>query len=958
MKHLIFLLFFTTSVRAWVLPAPDSSGPIQDELLPYQWGLINQGQTLIREKDDLHNLRIQSNKGKDIGWSELFGVLPLKRPVVAVLDSGVDLEHWELQGNLWKNEKECGKDPAVDNDGNKLAGDCHGWNFTEAIDSEAAKSPQDQDGHGTHIAGIIAALNNSSGMVGVIPNALIMPIKVMKDSNSNSTVPSSEAFARGIVYAVENGADVINMSLGWPRSLETKALRDAVNFALSRGVPIVAAAGNNNSSEPLYPCAYDGVICVGATSVDGRYTPFSNYGGHVDVLAPGELILGLHPTLYEPEFFSVPGFELRSGTSQAAPLVSGLVAVLRAQNPQITIDEILARIYSIEPLKDDKKYAMGGLANWRGLTQEITTPVIRPVFKKFRQIILRPGEIKLPVAIRNFGEESSEIKVSVESLSSGITLSDAPQFIPALKKGEFKDLGFDLVVNDLNTESSLRFKVNLEVNEVTQSFLNELPVLRDPRTSPEFKKIPFRFTGKALPLGQLREGVLLPFISTVDTYGISTGHEYLLRRTLKEEKKIELTLLRRGTGKYQQLPTTIYLENALSLVNFLRVDLNSDGKEDYLVQVLAEKNEEKYFYFAFYDENLSPLWSGFQNVKLNLDLWVSNLNELHLLKYTHPRLGTMMVPAFFTPGMLPKIDQALSSWQKTDQSRIKRLYYLEPSEGEFRLRALNTRVWDEKLKKSLKLKWYETVEAEQILTPTEEDIRSGELRLLISAGLTTKRQIFIASFGINSYQEGAALSELVVQSDEVDPLLSMTANGLAKSGDLFFNIYDRTRAKLIVTKKNSQLRSYVLRHEEELDVVAGHIASFETSQGQVSILQSREELIHVQIGKTTTKSTRPKLRYSFLSQRILSEMYYPVFYNREGEKRPALYVDATSITGNRLYLIEDQEGQLVSSIRNSLLIPPGCRALNPSFDPVASQYEFSFLCLENQEFVMRTFPIN
>jgi subtilisin family serine protease len=197
-------------------------------------------------------------------------------------------------------------------------------------------------------------------MTGITPNALIMPVKVMRDSNSKSEVQSSDAFARGIVYAVDNGADVINMSLGWPRSLETKTLRDAVSYALNNGVPIVAAAGNNNSSEPLFPCAYDGVICVAASTIDGTFAGFSNFGGHVDTIAPGEGILGLNPILLEPDFFSVPGFEMRSGTSQAAPMVTALIAALKAKVPTITIDQLFGKLYQARKNGDTKKYILGG----------------------------------------------------------------------------------------------------------------------------------------------------------------------------------------------------------------------------------------------------------------------------------------------------------------------------------------------------------------------------------------------------------------------------------------------------------------------------------------------------------------------------------------------------------------------------------------------------------------------
>lgn len=959
MKKLLPLILLSSALaQASVIPVANPSRLVSDELFPYQWGLHNEGQTLIREKDDIHNLPMKGVLNKDIGWKNLVGKFSERRPVVAVLDSGVDLTHPELQGNLWRNVDECGKDPSKDNDGNQLAGDCNGWNFTQAIDSDAAKDPSDIDGHGTHIAGIIAALNNGSGMVGVTPNALIMPVKVMRDSNSESTVPSSEAFARGIIYAVDNGADIINMSLGWPRSLETKALRDAVYYALGNNVPIVAAAGNNNSSEPLYPCAYDGVICVGATTINGKFASFSNFGGHVDTVAPGEGILGLHPVLLEPDFFPVPGFELRSGTSQSAPYVAGLIAALKAKDKDLKIDDIFAKLYQATAVSDKNKYILGGETSWDLLNTDVTTPVIRPIFKKLRQIMFRGDgrETKIPISIRNFGVPASDIQVSVKSLSKGIAINSQPELIHSLTQGQFKELLFDVTLVDMNAESNIMVQVTIEQGGKTFSYTNEIPAVRDLRRDDNLKKSSFTFADRPLPVGLVRDGEILPLISTLETYGSSQKHEFFMKKTMREEKKIELTLLTKIQNEYVQKKNLILIDNALTMVNFIRVDLNFDGKEDYIVQTLAEKDEKKFFLYSFYNENLESLWPEFQHVKLNLDLFVENLNSMAFMKLNHAKLGKILVPAYFTVGMLPKADQKITSWERLDLTRKKRLYYLEPHDGEFRMRSLTTNVWEENVKKELNTKWFETVETEQVLPPSVSDRKEGKLRVLVSVGIGTRRQLFIHSFDTTSNTHGSKLPQLVLQSDSIDPLFSITEHGLESNGDVYFNIYDRTRSKLVMTRNESQLGEYVFRHDSENDLIAGHIASFENGSDNFSVFQTREELITVT--NNDERSSRAKLRYSFLSQKLLSEMYYPVTYRRDGTQRPALYVDATAVTGNRIYMFEEQDGKLVSSIRHSLAVPPNCKSLNPRFSHEAGTHEFIFLCLEEKEFVIRSYDMN
>ncbi|WPU63829.1 S8 family peptidase [Peredibacter starrii] len=963
MKKLLYAFLLTSfAAQAVIIPVDKSERLVEDELFAYQWGLVNQGQTLIREKDDIHNLPMQGVANKDIGYRSLINNKFSNRPIVAVLDSGVDLTHPELQGNLWKNEAECGKDPKVDNDGNKLAGDCHGWNFTEAMDSDEAKDPSDIDGHGTHIAGIIAAANNGLGMVGVVPNALIMPVKVMKDSDSDSQVSSAESFARGIIYAVDNGADVINMSLGWPRSMETKTLRDAVNYALSQGVVIVAAAGNNNSAEPLFPCAYDGVVCIAASTINGDYAGFSNYGGHVDGVAPGESILGLNPLFLEPDFFAVPGYELRSGTSQAAPFVAGLVAALKARNKEIKIDEVFARIYQAEPNPDKKKYTAGGDITWDIVNQEVTSSVVRPILKRIRQITFRVGssDTKVAIPVRNFGVLSNEVIVRVESLSKSISIDSETQTIPSLRQGEFKDLLFNVKLNDFSLESSVDIKITIETNGEKRSFLNEIPVARDVTQEAKFKKSTFAFLDKPLPVGAIRNGEINSLLSTVESVIQSDKHEFFMRRILSgDTKKLELTLFSRKGDKYVQAPNLILVNDALNLVNFIRVDLNLDGKEDYLVHTLAEKDGKRFFVFSFYNEELKPLWPSFQDVKLNLDLFLASMNDLSFIKLNHGTLGKILVPAFFTEGQLPLVDQVLTSWDKQDMTRKNRLYYLEPmSDSTLRVRSLTTKVWEEALKTELKSKWFDTVEVEQIMPTSKTDAEKGQIRALVSVGLGTKRQLFIHSFVVGSNTHGAKLPQLVLEPESVDPLLTVDANGLSVNGEVFFNIYDRTRAKLVATRGESQVNEFIFKHETESDLIAGHIASFEKGQNRFTVFQSREELIAVTTGNISKRTTRPKLRYSFLSQKFLSEMYFPVTYKRNGTLSPALYVDSTAMTGNRIYLFEEQNGELVASVRNSIVVPSNCKALNPVYSAHSGTHEFVFLCLEDNAWVIRNYEMN
>ncbi|MED3729453.1 S8 family peptidase [Priestia filamentosa] len=175
----------------------------------------------------------------------------------------------------------------------------------------------DVNGHGTHVAGIAAAAtNNNLGIAGIAPSARILPIKALADNGSGI----STNIANGIVYAANQGAQVINLSLGTTQDSVT--IRNAVDYAVNRGSVVVAAAGNNGANLLTYPAVYQNVLAVASTDENDQRSSFSNYGTWVDVSAPGSNILSTYPNSY---------YSYLSGTSMACPHVAGLVALLAAQ---------------------------------------------------------------------------------------------------------------------------------------------------------------------------------------------------------------------------------------------------------------------------------------------------------------------------------------------------------------------------------------------------------------------------------------------------------------------------------------------------------------------------------------------------------------------------------------------------------------------------------------------------
>lgn len=262
-------------------------------------------------------------------------------PVVAVVDTGVNGAHPDMVGRTMS-----------------------GMNFVPAVPvgiPTGAKS--DDAGHGSMVAGIIAAqTNNGVGIAGVAWTAKVMPVKVLDSTGQGSDTN----VIKGIRWAADHQAKIINLSLGGPG--DSPALHDAVKYAVGKGALVVAAAGNSGSDEPEYPAAYPEVVAVAATDSQGAVTDFSTHGDWVDLAAPG---WGIWSTDRFGEY------DFGDGTSFAAPIVSGVAVLLRTQNPTWTPAQIAARLRStardagprgIDPFYGagvlDAGNALGAGANW------------------------------------------------------------------------------------------------------------------------------------------------------------------------------------------------------------------------------------------------------------------------------------------------------------------------------------------------------------------------------------------------------------------------------------------------------------------------------------------------------------------------------------------------------------------------------------------------------------------
>ncbi len=272
--------------------------------------------------------------------------------IVGVIDTGIDWNHPDLQGQLWINEKEdinnsgkfepwlsteirdgiSGDLNGIDEDGNGFADDVIGYDFVDELtvgfgdNTERDAIPEDECNHGTPVSGIIAAkANNKSGIAGIAYNSRILTSKCFNAAGTGE----SDDIAAAIVYAADNGAKVLNCSFG--DYFESKIIHDAINYAYNKGCVIVASSGNNNNYEYHYPSDYDKVICVGGSNELGGKYSFGNYGSLLDIAAPGQNVVTTK---------TGNGYMAFSGTSAAAPHVSAGAALLVSANKSLTPREV------------------------------------------------------------------------------------------------------------------------------------------------------------------------------------------------------------------------------------------------------------------------------------------------------------------------------------------------------------------------------------------------------------------------------------------------------------------------------------------------------------------------------------------------------------------------------------------------------------------------------------------
>jgi subtilisin family serine protease len=365
--------------------------------------------------------------------------------ILAIVDTGVDWNHEDLAGHIWQND-----DPinGVDDDNNGYIDDIHGWDFG-GIDGTPDNDPkEDAPTHGTHVAGIAAAVtNNSKGVAGAGYNLTIMPVKTTRHDVGDRSIVFGY---QGIIYAADNGADIINCS--WGGSGYSRAEQEIINYAIAKGVVIIASAGNDGKNDVLFPAAYKGVLSVGNTDSEDKISTSSNYGYKLDVCAPGTSIYST---------WQSNTYTFLSGTSMSSPLIAGVAGLVIDKYPDYTplqiIEQIRSNADNIDALNSGKEFMLGsGRVNAYKALSNGSVKSVRVDSVEFVEInnpdgIFEAGdEVEIKLKFINFLSPLTALSVDLSSNDPNVTVT-ASRFSTSAK-GTLES--FD------NYNQTFKFKIN------------------------------------------------------------------------------------------------------------------------------------------------------------------------------------------------------------------------------------------------------------------------------------------------------------------------------------------------------------------------------------------------------------------------------------------------------------------------------------------------------------------
>lgn len=768
----------------------------------FQWYLNNNGGMITRRITDIDTVQIQAKVGEDIrnikDNSE-----QNEKIKVAVIDSGVDISHPELSSFISRKESECRLLEAYkaclsdrerdndqchadfanqDSDGDGYPLDCHGWSVTNnsypGVSVTGNPEMRDQVGHGTHIAGLIAAQKNQMGIDGVADNVQIIPVQVAMNSAVDNPIDN---IAKGVLYALKNNAKVINLSLGWRFQFETKLMRDMIKLATDNGVAVVVAAGNDAHSDISYPCAYDDVICVGAHDQTGKLASFSNRGTSVDVVAPGVDILSTWPTNIRSRLFTQDyNYEYMSGTSQAAPLVTGLVAKLMSRG--FSSNQAKIKLFKGAREKIQNSDIRFGNIDYQRALQAPATDFLYPAHKEAALILHKNiSENKVRIKIKNLGETQENVSIKLFSQSQDIQVLTSEKTVSSITQNETVEFDFDLNISSYR-ESEHRFRLKIKEQEYVIRANIVRVISPDLAASDDFSNQSAVIINKII--GDLSSSTIL---RAFDQISENKENPDFLAVT-NENNQTSLAVLAFKQDQYI-LGQKFNIRDANPVfLNFSQVDIDLDGNSDYVVTyVVTDREGNKTSKFIAFNSDLTP-----KRIFIAPNNQYDNKKTFLPGKFKWLRKNNRMVPYWIGFGE-NGTERELSPWEPVQNPTSNYVYFLDPELG-----LQNEALEDD-------------IIPLHFLYQSEEELRSGEAYFFASSSVG-----FFKEYLLYQLKDGKLVRGEVVLDDFFDifeprplPLLSPLET---QSSHGFFNESSNGGSQII-------LKTYLLNNELSSELI-------------------------------------------------------------------------------------------------------------------------------------------
>ncbi len=851
------------------------------------WGIQNNGDSQRISIDHFTSGYVLGVKGEDIHPAS-----PISgdgKITVAVLDTGIDSTHPDLKDKIAPN----------------------GYNFVNNNDNTS-----DQHGHGTHISGIIANQTTQ--------HALILPIKVVQTGPNapirpQETTPGAgtaltENVAKGIVYAIQKGARVINLSLAWPSSIRSKAVDDAMKLAAEKEVLVIASAANDSTSANIYPCIYSNVICVGAHGPDGSFTYFSNHGSMVDVLAPGIAILSTWPMNKAPVTFAGQiGYEFRNGTSMAAPYVSGAAAELlfRGYSARETMNRILlgSRPTRREALfhsnivgdfstdhKKESKFARFGNLDIAGSIRVEPQPMVIPEMKSRIELNWNGRDPWITAKIQWVNRWK-------KAISTQISFDSKIFYFDQIDENEVLTTPITLPISS-KTESTLTLTATVKtVGMDGKSFLHQFPIsLQINRT---IAPASFPENASFLPI----KGLNPQKISTIRSIITSDVNDEPGFYSIFDD---ELTLIEKDKVSSSKQIDGIGQE---TILNLYRIQKDRYG----IVSLKKTPGKRDAFIIRILDSSLSPL-------KLEvLDTDVTLLNENLVWK----SINGMPTPLWIAAGTVPSLDLPPDDpWSPIfENSKIPRIYFI--LNGNLRTLLLDDH--------ELPIK---------ILPDHRVLIAKGSSYFaeyyLLDLDLDLPNKIHSRSkLSLNSYRMLIGLDSSVQKYSLKDGKISGTVfSGISTPGNL-----------RLTTLSESSMSSddVILNRENSLDSLVKISGFFQGTEEQYSFVQSRFDLKFFRTSSHQSSSISLN-RFSYIPSMIFNRAFFPlIIENHEKNRLPGLYIPASVANDEVSEIIvgDPSTGEISKPALLRFKAVEGCRPVGNLVPATSTEpSKLAFFCLD------------